>query len=142
EQGAKREEQGAGSEWRRTEDGGRRTEDGARRSRRFTVRRLRKLEMAGLLSFRALKRRERRAPHSARSCHPLARDSILLAVSPDAVKSASPFDVRLAPCSLLHALCPLPFALCLGGSTFNVRCSMFDVRLAPCSLLPALCPLR
>ena len=35
-------------------------------------------EMPGLLSFRTLKRRERRAPHSAQSRYPFARDSIAL----------------------------------------------------------------
>ncbi|PYJ52602.1 MAG: hypothetical protein DME82_16200 [Verrucomicrobia bacterium] len=42
----------------------------ARASARFTVRGERTLEMTGLLLFRRLKRRERRAPPSAQSsCH-------------------------------------------------------------------------
>src|SRR2546429_550642 len=43
---------------------------------RFTVRSERTVEMPGPLSFRTLKRRERRAPHLARCPYPVARSSI------------------------------------------------------------------
>src|SRR5438309_9486770 len=119
EQSAGSKAQSAKSKGQGANGGGRRTENGARRLRRFTVRRLRKLEMTGLLSFRALKRRERRAPHSARSCHPLARDSRLLAVSPDAVQCASTFDVRCSACSLLPAPRSLLFASGVGRAPVN-----------------------
>src|SRR2546428_5074681 len=51
--------------------------NGARALARFTVPSERTLETPGLLPFRTLKRRERRAPHSAQSRYPFARDSIM-----------------------------------------------------------------
>src|SRR2546427_742365 len=50
--------------------------NGARALARFTVRSERTVGMPGLLSFRTLKRRERRAPHSAQCPYPVARNSI------------------------------------------------------------------
>jgi len=50
--------------------------NGARALARFMVRSERTLEMPGLLSFCKLKRRKRRAPHSARSRYAFGRDSI------------------------------------------------------------------
>src|SRR2546423_12710535 len=50
--------------------------NGARALARFTVRSERTVEMPGPLSFRTLKRRERRAPHPAPCPYPVARSSI------------------------------------------------------------------
>src|SRR2546430_11322328 len=50
--------------------------NGARALARFTVRSERTLETPGPLSFRTLKRRERRAPHPAWCPYPVARSSI------------------------------------------------------------------
>src|SRR5258706_7150248 len=51
--------------------------NGARASARFIARINRALESTGLLSFRTLKRRERRAPQAAQVRYPFARDSIV-----------------------------------------------------------------
>src|SRR2546429_3679511 len=107
--------------------------NGARVLARFTVRRSREMEIPGLFSFRVLKRRERRAPNSAQSRYPFARDSI--AIVGDAALAQS------CPVKMDRKNCRRPYGCrvyCGGGASLTQRKPVCGKSVAGCEFMSSL----